>query len=112
MTVTGTKPKNYLDQCPRPELTDLIFTRHAIDRMLDMAVEGEEVRKVFTAPRFGYWSRKHEAWVLESGRLTVGYREAADHPGKWAVLTVLWRTDAEWARDAAIAPLPKGRYVR
>lgn len=85
------------------------MTKHAIDRALDMAIEGEEIREAFIHPERIYWLPRHEAWTYQRGRIALGVREE----GKThLVLTILWATDEAWVEDAVKAPLMEGRELR
>lgn len=107
-----TRPGNYVKKAPKLSLGDVLFTQHALDRALDMAVDGFELRTVIESPDFAYVSRKHEAWVFEAGRVAVGLRPSRENPDVWAVLTVLWSTAEAWELDASMGPLPHGREDR
>lgn len=92
-----------------PAVLPLEMTKHAIDRALDMAIEGEEIREAFIHPERIYWLPRHEAWTYQRGRIALGVREE----GKThLVLTILWATDEAWVEDAVKAPLMEGRELR
>lgn len=103
--------KNYVREAPRIAMADVVPSKHALDRALDMAVEGYEIRAAVENPRSAYISQKHEAWAFSRGRITVDLRPHSDFPGKWSLITVLWSSVERWVEDASVAPLPQGRRV-
>lgn len=82
---------------------------HAVERALDMGLEGHEIREAMESADQIYWSQKYEAWTYQKGRVALGVVEKGL---TYVVTTVLWARDSDWAADAAIAPLPTGRELR
>lgn len=75
------------------------LTRHAIDRALDMAVTGEEIRNCILHPETVYRSRKYENTTnYRCGRIILAVRDSA-------VVTVGWSTKELWCED-----LDRGEY--
>jgi hypothetical protein len=82
------------------------MTQHAIDRALDMAVEGDAIRTVLTDPegtKPGRVEKYPDAELWWNGRVTL-----AVNPKQKKVITVLWNTgghmdrtedDELWWRD-------------
>lgn len=104
--------RNRVDEMPVVDMADVKFSGHAIQRALDMGVEGSEITDALTKAEHAYWSRSHNAWCSRFGRVAVGFREDNDAPGRWIVLTVLWATENDWEKDARRAPLSGGRVVK
>lgn len=104
--------KNYVDELPRVDMKDVTFSKHALQRALDMGVEGHDITAALTKPEYGYWSRKHSGWCATSGRVSVAFRADVEDEGRWVVLTTLWATEEAWEDDAAKAPLPDGRELK
>jgi hypothetical protein len=104
-----TNYRNYLHQAPVLTNENMHVTHHAAVRALDMALEASEVRAAIMTPEFAYFSRKHAAWAMSSGRVTACVGESREQEGKWAVLSFVWRTEEDWREDQMLAPLPKGR---
>lgn len=86
-------------------MPDFILSKHAMERALDMCLDGEEIRDTFYRPRSvlpaphgrEYWSR---------GRLTLIV--AFDGPVP-TVVTVLWARASDWAADNdSVAPSRRG----
>lgn len=86
-----------------------VMTKHAIERALDMNVEGDEIREAFENPERIYWSPRHDSWNYQRGRVCLGVKEAE---GQHLILTVLWATDEAWVEDADLAPIAPGRELR
>lgn len=76
------------------------MTKHAIDRALDMALEGAEIRETVTRPRDSYWSDRTQSWHRTRGRLTACVVVAAD--GVETVRTFLWSKPSGWVADAEL----------
>jgi hypothetical protein len=85
------------------------LTRHALSRALDMALDGEEIRKAIFEPESTGWSLKYECETRTAGRVTVSCRRVEDTV---LVVTILWATPEAWEADYKIAPLPGGRTPR
>lgn len=86
---------------------DFIMSKHAIDRALDMAVDGQEIRDAFERPRDKYFSARTQSWWLTRGRVTLAV-STAEPP---VVTTILPATAAAWAADQEFEPL-EGRESR
>lgn len=98
---------------PRIRIEDVHLSAHASQRILEMAVEGEEVRDAIERPADGWWSDKHGAWTLRRGRVAVGIAQSRYDNGKpWVVLTVVWSSDGRWVADYERGNMPAGRAPR
>lgn len=85
------------------------MSRHAIDRALDMNIDGAEIREAYERPDHIYWSAPYGAWNYQRGRICLCLKET---PDGLLVTTVLWSTAEAWAADAVVAPLGGGRELR
>jgi hypothetical protein len=86
----------------------LQFTKHAIERALDMDVPGDEIRACYERPTNTYLSRKHDSYTFQRGRLALAIRRDQE-TGDDVVLTVLWATAEAWEHDyqqGAVADRP------
>lgn len=93
-------------------MASLRISKHAVERALDMGIEGDEIVGTITKPEYGYWSNKHQAWCAKRGRVAIGFRAEDHDPNSWVLLTVLWATEDAWEQDAAVAPLSTGRSLK
>ena len=75
---------------------DFVMSAHALQRAVDMAVTGEEIRQCFDNPREQHWSQGHGSWALTRGRITLAVKDVEPLP---VVTTVLWSTPAGYAAD-------------
>lgn len=76
-------------------VTDFTFTAHALDRMLDMNVQPDEVRKCLEFPRHIQQSnRGDDRSLYYSDRITCVVDNST-----LRVVTVVWRTQTQWERD-------------
>src|SRR5690606_39565133 len=59
---------------PPPVLSPdcVTFSSHAVDRMLDMNVEGLEIQSALFDPAIVHFSVKHSSWNFISGRVCCG----------------------------------------
>lgn len=74
---------------------DFTFTRHATERMLDMALEPNEIQRALLSPDEVKPSHKYPACDLyNSGRITLSVDRSMRE-----VVTVLWRTREGWLKD-------------
>lgn len=86
------------------------FTRHATERILDMALEPEEVRAALLDPEHQWPSPSYPGFTLmRSGRVTLSTTVEAD--GTLKVVTVLWATQEAWLQDYQL-PTVEGREPR
>lgn len=85
------------------------FTRHAVDRLLDMAVTPEQITACL-APEAKTWpSKSHPGFTLhDAGDLTLSTRVEDD---VLIVATALWTTREAWEADYQ-HPTPRGRAPR
>jgi hypothetical protein len=84
------------------------FSHHALQRALDMQVDGDTLRKVLTRPhyiikcrdnaRYDYFSRGDVTCMVDSL--------------SGLVITVLWRTEKAWRKDLKNKPAYAGRSYR
>lgn len=95
-----------LQGAPRLVLHLDCMTKHAVDRALEMAVGGEEIRECLERPRRAFYDSAHGVWVYSRGRISLPVAFEAQGP---RVTTVLWSSDGGWRTDAQVAPMPKGR---
>lgn len=87
----------------------LIFSKHAIQRALDMAVEPEEIQDAIHRPDRIGWSPKYGNELWTAGRVTLAVAEQGDDE---VVVTILWSSERAWRDDYEIAPMPEGRKSR
>jgi len=83
------------------------MTRHAIERALDMSVEGDEIRDAFDKPRRTYYSHETNSHWNTRGRVTVCWRQLDTDPLP-VITTVVWATANAWTNDNVYAPI-RGR---
>lgn len=78
--------------------TQLPFTMsaHAIDRALEMGVDGVEIRAAYDHPTDITWSVKYGAYCYIRGRITLAVTE-----DRTRVMTVLWSSEHGWRADYA-----------
>lgn len=81
---------------------------HAVQRAIDMGMDGSEIRAVLLCPRDRLrLPNGRERWTRGKVSLVV----AADGAG-WTVVTVLWATAAAWVEDAeSTASRGEGTFV-
>jgi hypothetical protein len=72
------------------------MSKHALERALEMGVEGDEIRSAFEQPEETIWSQKYKSWWLIRGRITLSVSE-----DRACVITVLWCTEHAWRLDYA-----------
>lgn len=78
------------------------FSRHALDRILDMAVDEWEVQAALVSPRYVRPSPKDpELTCYQKGRIVL--ITATDEHDVLTVVTVFWSTAKLWAADFATA---------
>lgn len=87
------------------KIGDFTLTRHAIDRALDMGVDGAEIRRCLENPDKIRDSFHHEGQNYSAGRITCGVK--GDH-----VITIVWSTNRGWAKDCLKLPAYAGREYR
>lgn len=76
-------------------ITNFTFSRHALDRILDMDVPPEEVRRCLEFPTLIRESNRGDGRSLYFGqRITCVVRDDG-----LEVVTVVWRTDEDWKSD-------------
>lgn len=82
--------------------TTTSFTRHALDRLLDMQVEPVEIAKCLSEPDETAPSAKHKGAVNHRrGNLCLGVRL---ENGVKKVITALWASHEAWLADLERAP--------
>lgn len=107
--MTATAPVFTTNGNHRRDLTTCHFTKHALQRALEMALEADELREAYENPDSVRWSVKYENWTYTKGRVTLAV--AHDDNGSAAILTILWATPELWAQDAQLPAAP-GRNPR
>jgi hypothetical protein len=81
------------------------FTKHALERMLDMSIDAETVRAALTDPtQFETDSRGRARYC--HGRVAVVVAHDDRNPGGLVVVSVLWRDGKAWLED-----LSRGEYA-
>lgn len=76
------------------------MTRHAIDRALDMGIEGQEIRHCILHPERVYASKRYpDTTNYLAGRVVVAIRDQC-------AVTVGWSSNVLWDED-----LSKGEYA-
>lgn len=74
------------------------FTKHALERIGEMAITPEEIRAALLTPEEVIPSRKYEGcFNRRFGRVTLG--TAIDADGVMVVTTVVWSTTKDWQAD-------------
>lgn len=85
------------------------FTRHATQRILDMALTPEEVRDAIVSPTKMTRSETYDCTNRTAGRVTLAtYRDEAD---VLHIITALWATQQDWEIDYRL-PQAEGRAPR
>ncbi|WP_135235647.1 hypothetical protein [Nocardia sp. CS682] len=75
------------------------FTPHAVGRILDMTLEGDEVRECIANPESVSPSIKYPGTTnVHRGRICVG---VVENEGVQYVKTVVWSTQEAWCADLA-----------
>lgn len=86
------------------------FTRHATERILDMALDPEEVRAAILDPEHEWPSPSYPGCTLmRAGRIALSTKVEAD--GALKVITVLWSSQEAWLQDYQL-PTIAGREPR
>ena len=91
--------------------TDFIISDHAMDRLMDMAVTAEEVKRALTSPESLHYSRQPGVHFRTAGRVTLFVSDERDGEGRRRVITALWASQSLWEADYAF-PAPHGREPR
>lgn len=89
------------------------FTHHAIDRILDMAVEDKEVIAALTRPKYVRPAPKDPTVTcMQKSRIVLF--TATDDKGVLVVITVMWSNASLWGQDFDVAEYPpeSGRVSR
>lgn len=94
---------------PRLSVGGVVFSHHATERALDMAVDPLELQAALFSPDCVEFSSKHQSWNFVSGRVCCGVAEGEG--GVFVVVTVLWRSREGWRRDLSRG-VYGGREVR
>lgn len=85
------------------------FTRHAVDRLLDMAVPPEQITACLAPEARTSPSKSHPGFTLrDAGDLALSTRT---EDGVLVVVTALWTSPEAWEADYQ-NPMPKGRAPR
>lgn len=88
---------------------EFVMTNHALERALEMKLDGAEIRAAVMSPEESHWSEKHDAECRTAGRVTAPCRIGGqDGP---VVLTLLWATRELWEQAYLENPAP-GREPR
>lgn len=77
-------------------ISNFTFSPHALERMLDMDVQGEEIRQCLEFPRFINASDRGD-----NRSLYFGDRITCVVSADLQVVTVVWRTKKAWKKDLA-----------
>lgn len=85
------------------------FTRHATQRILDMALTPDEVRDAITSPTKVTHSKTYDCTNRTAGRVTLATRR--DEDDVLHIVTALWATQQDWEIDYQL-PQPEGRTAR
>jgi len=72
------------------------MTRHAIDRVLDMGIDGCLIRKALESPANVGYSKRFGTFLYDYKDITVA---VARYPTVSQITTVLWRNDKKWRKD-------------
>lgn len=94
---------------PSLSASNVVFSRHATERALDMAVDSLELQAALFKPDSVDFSAKHGSWNFVSGRLCCGVAQGDDDV--FVVVTVLWRSREDWRKDLGRG-LYGGREIR
>lgn len=89
-------------------VTDFNFSRHALERLLDMDVRPDEVRECLESPTDIIESNRGDNRSMYYGRriTCIVNNESND------VVTVVWRTKEFWAEDILVNGEYDGRTYR
>lgn len=88
------------------------FTRHAIQRMLEMEITADEVRRLILNPEEVYDSKKYPGSVCHRrGRFSMAFR-LDEGRGRYVVTTLLFATQREWLRADREGMLGDDRALR
>lgn len=83
------------------------MSKHALERALEMSVDGDEIRRAYETPECIYWSTGKNAWAYTRGRITLGVCE-----DRSVVTTVIWSSVEDWEADCARGGDLTGREPR
>ncbi len=93
------------EDAPVVDVRSVRFTRHAKERYVLMAGQGDltvkEVLEALTTPVHVRWSDHHESWMWAGSRVTIA--AIAQDDGSFVATTLLWTTASDWADN----PRPK-----
>jgi hypothetical protein len=79
-------------------MAEFIVSGHALERALDMRIEGHEISAAMMRPRDTYWSNSANSEWRTHGRVTACVRYCDD--GTPIVTTFMWAKPSGWAADA------------
>lgn len=74
------------------------LTKHAIERALDMAVPGSEIRDCYQQPTEKKWNPKYGCSTYSRGRLALSVRFDEDTQED-VIVTILWANQEAWEAD-------------
>ena len=84
------------------------FSRHALQRALDMQLEPEQIRQCLQRPEYITQCRQRPEFDLYfNGDITVSVARA-----NGTVATILWRGEDKWTQDLKDRPEYQGRSYR
>ena len=74
------------------QVPELVFSKHALERMAEMHVRKDECRSARSFPVREYWSPRHQSVTYQGRRIAIGVKvlEEGEDAGKELVTTVLW----------------------
>lgn len=75
-------------------MAEFTVTHHALERAIDMGVDGDEIREAFTNPRFK-GATGSDRQLRTRGRISL----VVTHDSPPAIITVLWATVNAWQTD-------------
>lgn len=72
------------------------LSKHAIERALEMGVDGDEIRDAYDNPDEIFWSNKYQMYGYTRGRITLSISEERS-----CIVTILWASEHAWRADYA-----------
>lgn len=100
-----------MQNCGEIEGVPVAFTHHALQRLVEMELTPNEIKKLILEPEEIFTSRKYPEDICHRrGEYTMAFcREVAQ--GKYIVKTVLYGSKAAWLKAQRDGKLGEGREV-
>ncbi len=103
-------PRALLDAYKRGARFPIQFSKHALERYVDMHLSKDEVAECVHRPGSVTYQEKYDAVLLNRDRITVSVK--LDEEGRPFAATILWRTNSLWEAAARVGKLGDGRHLR